>query len=145
MNGLYCLLKWPGSSAFGSTAWRRSHIIRRLLAALSILVATSLPASTAEDPKPDSLEFFEKQIRPLLVKQCFSCHGQDQQFSSLRVDSREALLKGGKRGPAIIPGDATLSLLAKAVRHEGLKMPMGSKLAPEEITAIEKWISLGAP
>jgi len=145
MNGSYCLLKWSGSSTLGSTARRRSHV--SLLVALSILVSTSLPASAAEDPKPDpvSIEFFEKQVRPLLVKQCFSCHGQDQQFSSLRVDSREALLKGGKRGPAIIPGDATLSLLAKAVRHEGLKMPMGSKLAPEEIADIEKWINLGAP
>ncbi|HEY2981165.1 MAG TPA: DUF1549 domain-containing protein, partial [Anaerolineales bacterium] len=125
-----------------------SHvIIRCLLVACSILAATSLPASATEDPKPDavSIEFFEKQIRPLLVKQCISCHGQDQQFSELRVDSRASLLKGGKRGPAIIPGDATLSLLAKAVRHEGLKMPMGSKLTPEEIAAIEKWISLGAP
>ena len=85
-----------------------------------------------------------KSVR-CFVKQCVSCHGQAQQFSSLRVDSREALLKGGNRGPAIIPGDPTLSLLAKAVRHEGLKMPMGSKLAPEEIAAIEKWITLGAP
>ena len=47
--------------------------------------------------------------------------------------------------PAIISGDATLSLLAKAIRHEGLKMPMGSKLAPEEIAAVEKWITSGAP
>ncbi|MCI0719121.1 MAG: DUF1549 domain-containing protein [Acidobacteria bacterium] len=79
------------------------------------------------------------------MKQCVSCHGQAQQFSSLRVDSREALLKGGNRGPAIIPGDSSLSILAKAVRHEGLKMPMGGKLAAEEIAAIEKWINLGAP
>jgi hypothetical protein len=63
----------------------------------------------------------------------------------LRVDSREALLKGGSRGPAIVPGDATLSLLAKAVRHDGLKMPLGGKLVPEEIAAVEKWITLGAP
>jgi len=74
-----------------------------------------------------------------------SCHGQAQQFSSLRVDSREALLKGGNRGPAIVPGDASLSLLAKALRHDGLKMPVGGKLAAEEIAAIEKWIGLGAP
>ena len=147
MNRSHCLLKWPCSPAFG-TVWRKSHVlVNRLLVTLSILAATSLPVFSAEDPKPDpnSIEFFEKQVRPLLVKQCISCHGQAQQFSSLRVDSREALLKGGNRGPAIIPGDATLSLLAKAVRHEGLKMPMGSKLAPEEIAAIEKWITLGAP
>ena len=148
MMGSNCLLKWLGSSSFGSTAWHRSHaIIKCLLVALSILSATSSTVSAAEDPKPEpsSIEFFEKQVRPLLLKECISCHGQARQFSSLRVDSREALLKGGNRGPAIVPGDATLSLLAKAVRHEGLKMPMGSKLAPEEIAAIEKWITLGAP
>lgn len=148
MMGSNCLLKWLDSSIFGSPARRSSHAtIRCLLAALSILAATSSSAFAAKEPKPDpsSIELFEKQVRPLLVKQCISCHGQAQQFSSLRVDSREALLKGGNRGPAIIPGDETLSLLAKAVRHEGLKMPMGAKLAPEEIAAVERWIALGAP
>jgi hypothetical protein len=63
----------------------------------------------------------------------------------LRVDSREALLKGGSRGPAIVSGDAKLSLLMKAINHDGLNMPLGGKLAIEEIAAIEKWINLGAP
>jgi hypothetical protein len=104
-------------------------------------------ALAADDPKadPSSIEFFEKEVRPVLVKNCVSCHGPTQQFSSLRVDSREALLKGGNRGPALVPGDASLSLLAKAVRHDGIKMPVGGKLAAEEIAAIEKWITLGAP
>jgi hypothetical protein len=113
----------------------------------ALVLAGALSISAAEEPKPDpkSIEFFEKQIRPLLVGRCVSCHGQSQQFSSLRVDSREALLKGGNRGPAIIPGDANLSLLAKAIRHDGLKMPVGGKLPAEEIAAVEKWINLGAP
>ena len=68
---------------------------------VALLVIAPLSASAAEDLKPDqaSVEFFEKEVRPLLVKQCVSCHGPTQQFSSLRVDSREALLKGGSRGP----------------------------------------------
>ncbi|MCI0419560.1 MAG: PSD1 and planctomycete cytochrome C domain-containing protein [Acidobacteria bacterium] len=148
MIGSNYLSKSFDSFVFRSVAGQRAlAIIRSLLVALFIPVTSSLPVSAAEGPKPDpsAIEFFEKQVRPLLVKQCISCHGEAQQFSSLRVDSRETLLKGGNRGPAIIPGDATLSLLAKAVRHEGLKMPMGSKLTPEEIAAIEKWINLGAP
>ena len=122
----------------------RAAAIRGLLA---LLTAGLLPASPADDLKPDptTIEFFEKQVRPLLVARCASCHGASQQFSSLRVDSREALLRGGNRGPAIVPGDAQLSLLAKAVRHEGLKMPVGGKLEPGEIAALEKWINLGAP
>src|SRR5258708_40281239 len=108
------------------------------------LVAVSV---SADDRKPDpkSIEFFEKQVRPLLVARCASCHGPAQQFSSLRLDSREALLRGGTRGPAIVPGDAKASLLARAIRHDGLKMPVGGKLDGGEIAAIEKWINLGAP
>ncbi len=108
-----------------------------------LLALSSLSAFAADDPQ--AVEFFEKQVRPVLTARCVSCHGQAQQFSSLRVDSRDALLKGGNRGPAIVPGDPSLSLLAKAVRQEGLKMPVGGKLADTEIAAIEKWISLGAP
>src|SRR4051794_18297360 len=76
----------------------------------------ALSISAAQEPKPDpkSIEFFERQVRPILSARCLSCHGSKQQFSSLRLDSREALLRGGNRGPAIIPGDAQLSLLAKA-------------------------------
>jgi hypothetical protein len=111
------------------------------------LLAAGHPAPAADDPKPDpkSIEFFEKQVRPVLVSRCVSCHGPTQQFSSLRVDSRDALLKGGNRGPAIVPGDAALSLLAKAIRHDGIKMPVGGKLAASDIDALERWINLGAP
>jgi len=121
--------------------------VHALILILALIAGAPVPvfATDAVKPDPSSVEFFEKQIRPLLVNHCMSCHGQSQQFSSLRVDSREALLKGGNRGPAIVPGDASLSLLFKAVRHEGLKMPVGGKLTAEEIAAIEKWINLGAP
>ena len=114
---------------------------------LLLWVIVASPLLAAEDPKPDpsSIEFFEKEVRPLLVKYCVSCHGPAQQLSSLRVDSREALLKGGTRGPAIVPSDAKVSLLVKAIHHDGLNMPLGGKLAIEEIAAIEKWINLGAP
>ena len=111
---------------------------------LALVLVTVLSAQDLT-PDPKSIEFFEKQVRPLLVARCLSCHGPQQQFSSLRVDSREALMRGGNRGPAIIPGDAQLSLLAKAVRHDGLKMPVGGKLDATEIANIEKWIDLGAP
>jgi hypothetical protein len=101
-----------------------------------IAVEHRLPAATDSKPDAKSIEFFEKQIRPLLVARCVSCHGPTQQSSSLRVDSRDALVKGGNRGPAIVPGDASLSLLAKAIRHDGVKMPVGGKLAANEIEAV---------
>src|SRR5580704_12029624 len=112
---------------------------RRSIVALAAFWPFSLMGQNA------ALELFERDVRPVLAARCFSCHGPQQQFSSLRVDSREALLKGGNRGPAVIPGDPKLSLLARAVRHDGLKMPAGGKLPNEQVAAIEKWITLGAP
>ena len=55
------------------------------------------------DTDPADLEFFEKEVRPVLVKRCQSCHGAKMQKGDLRLDSREAALKGGKAGPAVVP------------------------------------------
>ncbi len=88
--------------------------------------------------------FFENRVRPVLARSCYGCHGAETQFGGLRVDSREALLRGGKRGPAIVVGDARESLLVRAVRHETLAMPVGGKLAENEIAAIAEWVERGA-
>ncbi|MBC8166141.1 MAG: DUF1549 domain-containing protein, partial [Bryobacteraceae bacterium] len=90
-------------------------------------------------------DFFEKRVRPILATQCYSCHGPEKQFSALRVDGRERILAGGRSGPAAIPGMPDESLLIKAVRHQGLKMPLGSKLKPDEIGGLEKWVREGLP
>ena len=89
--------------------------------------------------------FFETKIRPVLARDCYACHSASKQFAGLRVDSREALLIGGKRGAAIVPGKPDDSLLIKAIRHSELKMPLGGKLKDSEIAAMEEWIRRGAP
>ena len=99
----------------------------------------------AADASPEDIEFFEKEIRPVLAERCYVCHGPQLQQKGLRLDSREAILTGGSRGPAIIPGDAESSLLARVVRHEGFAMPPAGKLPDTQIAALEKWISMGAP
>jgi hypothetical protein len=92
----------------------------------------------------DSEEFFETRVRPLLVDNCYSCHTQSK-LGDLRVDSREALLEGGKNGAAIMPGDPGKSLLIHAVMQTGeLKMPMGGKLKENEIADLKLWIAAGA-
>lgn len=94
-----------------------------------------------------TVEQFETSVRPVLVRSCIPCHGPGQQSSSLRLDSREAMLKGGNRGPALVPGDAKASLMLRSLRHEDatLKMPVGgAKLKDAEIAAIEKWVASGA-
>ena len=70
------------------------------------------------------------EIRPILVEKCLNCHGPKKQSSSLRLDSREAILKGGDSGPAAVPSrpDESLMIQAVAHRHEDLKMPPKGKL-----------------
>jgi hypothetical protein len=105
----------------------------------------------AEQPSPtaEQVAFFEKAIRPVLVKECYSCHSTTAKKvrGGLTLDTREGLRNGGDNGPAIIPGDARKSLLAEAIRHshDRLKMPPKKKLAPEVISDFEKWIAMGAP
>src|SRR5439155_13887734 len=73
---------------------------------------------------------------------CYSCH-TDNKLGGLRVDSRVALLQGGKSGPAIVLGHPEDSLLMKAISQidPKLKMPMGgNKLKDNEITDLKYWI-----
>lgn len=98
-------------------------------------------------PTPEQLEFFEKRIRPVLVEQCYKCHGPDKQKGDLRVDSRDALLKDGADGAAVIPGKPDESLLIKSIKHLGdMKMPeKAPKMPDDQIAALEQWVAMGAP
>ena len=101
-------------------------------------------AASQAAASPAHVESFEAKIRPILAANCYDCH-TDQHMGGLRVDSREALLKGGRTGPAIVPGDPDKSLLIAAVRQTGaLKMPKGGVLRPDEVAALTDWIRAGA-
>lgn len=90
--------------------------------------------------------FFENQVRPLLVNACQACHGAKKQNGALRLDSRNAILRGGDRGAAIVPGDPAKSLLVQAVSHQhDLRMPPKQKLTNEQIAVLTKWVRMGAP
>src|SRR5215468_259723 len=99
----------------------------------------------AQQRGADRLEFFETRVRPVLAKNCFSCHTQSK-LGGLEMVSRDSLLKGGNSGPAILPDNAEESLLVKAIRqtHEKIKMPPTGKLADKEIADIVEWIGRGA-
>ena len=116
------------------------------LAAVLLLLMLGLRTAAAADPTA-ALELFESKIRPVLVDVCFKCHGGDKDSGSLRVDSREALMKGGDTAPAIVPNKPAESLLLKAIRHtdDDLKMPPDKRLPDETIAAFEAWITAGAP
>ncbi len=101
-----------------------------------------LTASCAKAADPD---LFESKVRPVLANSCYACH-TGSRLGGLRLDSRAELLKGGKSGPAIVPGDPEKSLLIRAIRQtdEKLKMPQGGKLRKEEVDALVEWVRAGA-
>ncbi len=107
-----------------------------------MLLPAGLLAADSDASRP---EFFESKIRPLLATSCYSCH-TDTHMGGLRLDSREALLQGGRTGAAVTPGDPEKSLLIQAVRqtNEKLKMPMGGKLSAAEVEALVAWVRAGA-
>lgn len=110
------------------------------LAFLTALLAGLFPATRVAADDTD-LQFFETEIRPLLTEHCQECHGPAKQESSLRLDSRSAILQGGDRGPAIVPGQPDLSLLMAAVRQTGdLQMPPDRHLNTGQIDRLAHWI-----
>src|ERR1700722_3413824 len=123
---------------------------RRTLASFVIFVLASDAHSQAPKPTPPvperAAEFFEAKIRPVLVDKCLSCHGPKKQQAGLRLDGREALLKGSENGPVIVLGQPDKSPMMKVLRYEGeIHMPPKGKLPDAVIADFGAWIKLGAP
>ena len=108
------------------------------------LVKASAPLNLHPQGTMSDADFFENNIRPILANNCYSCHG-DITSGGLKLDSREALLKGGNDGAVIVPGDAEKSMIITAVRQTAaLKMPKGGKLTPQEVVDLTEWVKHGA-
>jgi hypothetical protein len=124
----------------------------RLLAARSAMalavlmtILSGFGTAVSAQSAPDGAAFFESQVRPVLRSNCLACHSVATMNSGLALDSKESLLAGGNRGPGAKPGDLQ-SLILKAARHEdGLAMPPGRKLKPEQIAILEQWVTQGLP
>ncbi len=114
---------------------------------LAILLTAAFCVAAMRTVAADDAHF-EHHIRPVLADTCFRCHGDAKVSGMLRVDSPEALLKGGESGPAIVPGNPEDSLLIKAIRrHEDVSaMPPEKEkaLRPDQVAAFEAWIKSGA-
>ena len=97
-------------------------------------------------PTTTQLAFFETHVRPVLVESCFKCHGPEKQKHGLRLDSREALLKGSEDGPILTADDLEKSVLLRVVRREGDNpMPPKEKLPPGQAEWLVQWVKMGAP
>ena len=125
-----------------STSTRGTIAGMRVFRCLPLLLLISTAAPVWADERA---EFFEARVRPLLAKRCFECHRR-QAEGGLRLDSRQAILRGGGLGPAIVPGDPTGSLLIQVVRreHTEVAMPPERPLLAGEVKVLERWIDEGA-
>jgi len=111
-------------------------------------------AGKEKEPTPEQVSFFEKNIRPVLVEKCISCHSKEDNKTrgGLALDTRDGVRAGGESGPAIVVGRPDQSLLIKALKHTGdLKMPPAKKgeeepvkLEDHVLANFEKWVKDGA-
>src|SRR5437773_7539122 len=97
-----------------------AHLRIAAVAASALLTCGALAAERRQAPAPqqataDVGQFFESKIRPLLVYNCFTCHGDQKQSGGLRLDSRDAALKGASSGAVIMPGKPENSRLLTAI------------------------------
>lgn len=114
--------------------------------ATGLLSLPLLMVGETQDLTQVNKEFFENRVRPLLAQQCFTCHTASM-MAGLRLDSRAGILKGGRSGPAIVPGDPEKSLLISKVRSSDgdVRMPKGgTTLTGAEIADLARWIRDGA-
>src|SRR5579864_6337688 len=110
---------------------------------LLLVLLGSWAVSEAQDD-PASLEFFEKNVRPVLVDRCYSCHSATaaKLKGGLRLDSLEGALKGGDSGPALLPGRPEKSPLIEAVAYKNveLRMPPKGRLPDQQIADLTEWV-----
>ena len=114
-----------------------------VVAAAALLTADRLPA---QEPDPADASYFTQYIQPVFDQKCLSCHNAESNVSKLDLTSRESLLRGGGKGPGVVPGDAVGSILYKSITHRSQPfMPLGmDRLSRQEIDRIAAWIDAGA-
>ncbi len=111
-----------------------------------VAIASISALGAAGDHSRRDARFFNRNVEPILRAHCLGCHNDTLKDSGLSLTSRNGLLLGGSRGPAIVPGYPEASLLIQALRQDGaLTMPPGGKLPANDIAKLAKWIKRGAP
>ncbi|MBK7929830.1 MAG: PSD1 domain-containing protein [Bryobacterales bacterium] len=106
--------------------------------ALGVLTAIAAFGQSAPD--------FEREVQPVFRKRCSGCHGASKQTNGLRLDDRDAAMKGGYAGAVIVPGkSAESALMHRVLGQKGLMaMPPGKRLDEAEVAVLRSWIDAGA-
>ena len=142
------------SGCVGASEKRIFMLIKGIIALLAIAGITSLRAGDVDISKLPAAATkadvtYTKDIKPVLEKACFKCHGEEKQKAKLRVDSVDAIKKGSENGPVIVVGKSDKSSLVHTVAGlvEDMQMPPEGKADPltkEQIGLLRAWIDQGA-
>ena len=129
---------------------RQAGSWRRLGPALLLGAALLHPASagaTRVAPSSEQAQFFEKQVRPVLLARCTACHGAQRAQGKLRLDTRAGFERGGDSGSLVDSAVPEKSLLLRALSHRDpiIKMPPAGKIPDSEVAALTRWVVAGAP
>lgn len=129
----------------------RLHALNPFLRLVAVLLSLLfIGQTTGQDPRPtgQGTVDFAKDIQPLFAAKCFSCHGDEKHESGLRINSRDAALRGGDNGRLLIAGNSTESMLTQVLAgtHESVeRMPADDEpISAEQVALVRKWIDQGA-
>src|SRR5262245_13816021 len=120
----------------------------RVIVAIALAIGGNAFAQDAAQPQfaPEQLDFFEREVAPILKANCIACHGAERKVQSgLHLTSRDGFLKGGENGPVVslsAPGESTL---LEAINYRTYEMPPKGKLPQAQIDTLTKWITMGLP
>jgi mono/diheme cytochrome c family protein len=121
------------------------------LCVLGLFTVFCVPGVAEPQPpaKPAAVDY-NRDVRPILAKNCFACHGPDigQRAAGLRLDVREAAVKERRHGAAVVPGKPDKSALVARITatDETERMPpkeTGNHLSSEQVATLKRWIAEG--
>jgi hypothetical protein len=122
-------------------------LLARVLTVAWLVFGLGTACRGGDESRPVAVDYL-RDIKPLLSKRCYACHGALKRNAGLRLDTVGLMRKGGDSGPVITPGNSEESLLTEAISgREGWKMPPegeGTPLSPQEIASVRGWIDGGA-
>ncbi len=123
---------------------QRTPALAMLAAAVALAQTTATPPNLQQTAA--QTEYFEKNVRPVFVKNCQMCHNAKAKTSQLDLTSASGFQAGGAGGPVVSKDRPEESRILKAIGYEeSLKMPPMGKLKAEEIASITEWVKMGAP
>jgi uncharacterized membrane protein len=140
------LVAWTGYRG-GQLSLGANHLTEQMPGALRHLLRVS--DNTESDlSKADPHTFYGARVQPIFATRCISCHNADKHKGNLRLDSYQALMRGGKHGPPVHAGNTQNSDLLRRITlpasHDDF-MPKGkAPLSADQVKIIELWIAAGA-